>query len=39
MQYAILIYENDADFSARTDKERQLPYWAGWRAYCAHACA
>jgi hypothetical protein len=33
MQYAILIYENDADFSARTDKERQGPYWAGWRAY------
>jgi hypothetical protein len=33
MQYAILIYENEADFSARTDKERQGPYWAGWRAY------
>jgi hypothetical protein len=33
MQYAILIYENDADFSARTDKERQASYWAGWRAY------
>ena len=33
MQYAILIYENETDFSARTDKERQGPYWAGWRAY------
>ena len=33
MQYAILIYENDADFSARTDKERQASYWAGWKAY------
>jgi hypothetical protein len=33
MQYAILIYENDSDFSARSDKERQGPYWAGWRAY------
>jgi len=33
MQYAILIYESDADFSARTDNERQGRYWAGWRAY------
>src|ERR1043166_5863776 len=33
MQYAILIYENDADFAARTDDERQVRYWAGWRAY------
>jgi hypothetical protein len=33
MQYAILIYENDTDFSARGDAERQGPYWAGWRAY------
>src|SRR5262249_61872152 len=33
MQYAILIYENETDFSARTDKERQGSYWAGWRAY------
>ena len=34
MQYVILIYENDADFGARTDNERQAAYWAGWRAYC-----
>ena len=33
MQYAILIYENDADFAARGDNERQAHYWAGWRAY------
>ena len=33
MQYAILIYEKDTDFSARSDGERQGPYWAGWRAY------
>jgi len=33
MQYAILIYENEADFSARTDQGRQASYWAGWRAY------
>jgi len=33
MQYAILMYENNADFAARTDNERQAPYWAGWRAY------
>src|SRR5262245_31853926 len=33
MQYAILIYEKDSDFSARNHGERQGPYWAGWRAY------
>ena len=33
MQYAILIYENDGDFSARTDGKRQGSYWAGWQAY------
>jgi hypothetical protein len=33
MQYAILIYEKDADFGARTDAGRQADYWAGWRAY------
>ena len=33
MQYAILIYENDADFAARSDDARQARYWAGWRAY------
>jgi hypothetical protein len=33
MQYAILVYENDADFGARTDGARQAAYWAGWRAY------
>ena len=33
MQYAILIYENEVDFAARTDNERQVSYWAGWRSY------
>src|SRR5262249_38036710 len=33
MQYAILIYEKDSDFSARSDGQRQGSYWAGWRAY------
>jgi hypothetical protein len=33
MRYAILAYENDADFSARTDQDRRQRYWAAWRAY------
>jgi len=33
MQYAILIYEKDSDFAARTDSTRQGAYWAGWRTY------
>ncbi|MDB5407656.1 MAG: dgpfaetke family protein [Rhodospirillales bacterium] len=34
MQYAILIYEKDADFAARSEGgERERNYWAGWRAY------
>jgi hypothetical protein len=33
MRYAILIYENEADFSARTDEARRERYWAAWRAY------
>jgi hypothetical protein len=35
MQYAILIYENEADFLARTDGDRRERYWAAWRAYSA----
>jgi hypothetical protein len=35
MQYAILIYENEADFSARTDENRRERYWAAWREYSA----
>ena len=31
MQYAILIYEKDSDFSARSDGQRQGSYWAGWQ--------
>ncbi len=33
MRYAILIYENEADFSARTKGDRRERYWAAWRAY------
>ncbi|WP_421784731.1 YciI family protein [Hyphobacterium sp.] len=32
MQYAILFYENAADFSARDDKSN-TQYWPGWSAY------
>jgi hypothetical protein len=33
MQYTILIYEPEADFSARTDERRKEAYWGAWRAY------
>jgi hypothetical protein len=34
MQYAILIYEKETDFSGRSEEgERGRSYWAGWRAY------
>lgn len=33
MQYAILIYENESDFAARTDEKRQGEYWGAWAAY------
>jgi hypothetical protein len=33
MRYAILAYENEADFAARTDQGRRERYWAAWRAY------
>ena len=33
MQYAVLFYENEADFAARTDEKRQGEYWAAWAAY------
>jgi hypothetical protein len=33
MRYAILAYENEADFSARTDQNRWQRYWAAWCAY------
>jgi hypothetical protein len=33
MRYAILIYENEADFAARADQDRRQRYWAAWRAY------
>lgn len=34
MKYAILVYENAADFAARQSPP-QDPYWAGWMAYSA----
>lgn len=33
MQYAILIYENPASFSARTDPAQMGAYWGGYMAY------
>ena len=33
MKYTILIYESDADFSARTDESRKAAYWGAYRAY------
>jgi hypothetical protein len=35
LRLAILIYENEADFSARTHKDRREQYWAAWRGYSA----
>lgn len=32
MQYAILIYESEADFDRRTNQERDQ-FWAAWKAY------
>jgi hypothetical protein len=33
MKYTILVYENQADFSARTDDGRKEAYWGAYRAY------
>jgi len=33
MRYAILVYEKEADFSARTNPDGRERYWAAWRAY------
>lgn len=33
MQYTILIYETEAEFSARTDAARKDAYWGAYRAY------
>ncbi len=33
MNYTILIYENAADFAARTDDKRKDAYWGAYRAY------
>lgn len=33
MRYAILIYENDDEFAARTDPARQQDYWSAVGAY------
>jgi hypothetical protein len=33
MKYTILIYENEGDFSARTDAKRKDAYWGAYRAY------
>jgi hypothetical protein len=33
MKYTVLIYESEADFSARTDAKRKDAYWGAYRAY------
>ena len=33
MKYTILVYENIADFTARTDGARWDAYWGAYRAY------
>ncbi len=33
MKYTILVYENTADFGARTDAKRTDAYWGAYRAY------
>lgn len=33
MKYTILIYETEADLSARTDDRRKEAYWGAYRAY------
>ena len=33
MKYTILVYENTADFGARTDAKRKDAYWGAYRAY------
>lgn len=33
MQYALIIYEGEDDFQARSDPARQAAYWQGWTAY------
>jgi hypothetical protein len=33
MKHTILVYENAADFSARTDDKRKDIYWGAYRAY------
>lgn len=33
MRYAILVYETEDDFSARTDPAKQGEYWGSYKAY------
>ena len=33
MKYTILVYENAAELSARTDAHRKDAYWSAYRAY------
>jgi hypothetical protein len=33
MKYTVLIYETEADFSARADAGRREAYWGAYRAY------
>jgi hypothetical protein len=33
MKYTIFVYENESDFSARTDGARKDAYWGAYKAY------
>ena len=33
MKFNIFVYENDSDFAARNDPQRQGEYWASYSAY------
>ena len=33
MKYMVMSFEDDSDFSARTDDAEKTQYWADWRAY------
>jgi len=33
MQYTVLVYESEADFSARTDASQKTSYWGAYKAY------
>ncbi len=36
MQYAILVYETEHDFAARSDGEKKGDYWGAYQAYSGY---